>query len=67
LPGFIVAKALQEGRLLAVLAEFEPEAGAAHVVYPCHRQPNLAVRAFSDLLCATLGASDGAPIAASAL
>lgn len=60
LPGFIVAKAIQEGRLLAVLAEFEPEAGAAHVVYPCHRQPNVAVRALSDLLCATLGANDEA-------
>ena len=50
LPGFIVAQALQDGRLCALLAEFEPEAGAVHVVYPCHRQPNTVVRAFSDML-----------------
>jgi DNA-binding transcriptional LysR family regulator len=60
LPGFIVAKAIQDGRLLALLPAFEPEAGAAHVVYPCHRQPNAVVRAFSDVLCAALGAGDGA-------
>lgn len=59
LPGFIVDSAIAKGRLQAILTEFEPEAGAVHVVYPCHRQQNTVVRAFSDLLYEALNAESG--------
>ncbi len=59
LPGFIVSSAIAAGRLLPILADFEPEAGAVHVVYPCHRQQNTVVRAFSDLLYEALNHEAG--------
>lgn len=59
LPGFIVSSAIAAGQLLPILTDFEPEAGAVHVVYPCHRQQNTVVRAFSDLLYEALNAESG--------
>jgi DNA-binding transcriptional LysR family regulator len=55
LPEFLVAHALRDGRLRTVLDDFAPEPGAAHVVYPSHRQPSAAVKALADYLCLALG------------
>ena len=50
LPDFIVAAALADGRLVAVLEAFRPEGFSVYAVYPQHRQSSLLVRAFSDFL-----------------
>ena len=50
LPDFIVAAALADGRLVAVLQAFRPEGFIVHAVYPQHRKSSLLVSAFSDFL-----------------
>lgn len=50
LPGFIVAPALADGRLVSVLDDVRPAASTVYAVYPQHRQTSLLVRAFSDFL-----------------
>ncbi len=50
LPTFIVAEAIDSGRLVKVLEEYEPPAGGVFAVYPQHRQSSAAVRAFVDFL-----------------
>lgn len=55
LPEFVVGDAVRAGRLRTVLADFEPDPGAAHVVVPSHRQPSPAVKALADYLCMALG------------
>jgi DNA-binding transcriptional LysR family regulator len=57
LPDFIVADALADGRLLAVLDTFRPEGFTVYAVYPQHRQSSLLVRAFSDFLVERFGAA----------
>lgn len=55
LPEFLVGESVREGRLRVILEDAEPEPGAAHVVYPLHRQPSAAVKAMADFLCIALG------------
>ncbi len=55
LPEFLLHADVASGRLRTVLADFEPGPGAAHVVYPSHRQPSAAVKALADYLCLALG------------
>lgn len=53
LPTFIVGEALESGKLVSVLDEFRPPPAGVHTVYPTHRQPSLAVRAFADFMRST--------------
>ena len=50
LPTFIVGADIAAGRLRRVLDDCQASDGAAYVVYPRHRQPAPAVRAFADML-----------------
>lgn len=58
LPDFIVADALADGRLVAVLESFRPEGFTVYAVYPQHRQSSLLVRTFSDFLVERFGEAD---------
>lgn len=53
LPTFIVGQALEQGALVSVLDAFRPPAAGVYTVYPNHRQPSLAVRAFADFMRST--------------
>ena len=53
LPTFIVGDDIDNGRLVSVLDEYRPPAAGVHTVYPGHRQPSLAVRAFADFMRST--------------
>jgi DNA-binding transcriptional LysR family regulator len=53
LPTFIVGDAIRSGELVTVLDEFRPPTAGVHTVYPSHRQPSLAVRAFADFMRST--------------
>ncbi len=50
LPTFIVGDALSSGRLVTVVDDDRPPASGIHSMYPSHRQPSLAVRAFADFM-----------------
>jgi DNA-binding transcriptional LysR family regulator len=50
LPTFIVADALQDGRLVTVLEDFAPEALTLSAVYPQHRQSSRPVQALVEFL-----------------
>ncbi len=50
LPTFIVGDAIAQGRLVTVLDDYRPPVTGVHTVYPSHRQPSLAVRAFADFM-----------------
>lgn len=50
LPTFIVADALQDGRLVTVLEDFTPEALTLSAVYPQHRQSSRPVQALVEFL-----------------
>lgn len=50
LPTFIVAEALQDGRLVTVLEAFAPEALTLSAVYPQHRQSSRPVQALVEFL-----------------
>jgi DNA-binding transcriptional LysR family regulator len=50
LPTFIVAEAIAEGRLKAVLCDYRPAPTAVHVLYPHNRHLSTKVRAFVDFL-----------------
>lgn len=56
LPTFIVGDALADGRLVTVLDDFRPPIAGVHTVYPGHRQPSLAVRAFAEFMRSTFAA-----------
>lgn len=56
LPTFIVGDALADGRLVTVLDGFRPPIAGVHTVYPSHRQPSLAVRAFTEFMRGTFAA-----------
>ncbi|MGP1665398.1 MAG: LysR substrate-binding domain-containing protein [Rhodanobacter sp.] len=58
IPDFIVATALADSRLVAVLDAFRPEGFTVHAVYPQYRQSSLLVRAFSDFLVERFSAVD---------
>ena len=62
-PDFIVAADLRAGRLVRVLAAFEPPASVIHAVYPSRRHLSGKVRAFVDFL-AEASATSGLPPAA---
>lgn len=62
-PDFIVAADLRAGRLVRVLAAFEPPASAIHAVYPSRRHLSGKVRAFVDFLTEA-SATSGLPPAA---
>ncbi len=53
LPTFIVGDALAAGRLVTVLDDFRPPIAGVYTVYPGHRQPSLAVRAFAEFMRST--------------
>ena len=57
LPTFICGGALADGRLEAVLTEFEAEPQGIHVVYPHARHLSAKVRAFVDFMAGRFGAS----------
>lgn len=50
LPTFIVGQALQDGRLVRVLEDFEPEPLTLSAVYPQHRQGSRPVQALIEFL-----------------
>lgn len=50
LPTFIVGQALQEGRLVCVLENFQPEPLTLSAVYPQHRQSSRPVQALIEFL-----------------
>jgi len=50
LPTFIVGQALEEGRLVRVLEDFEPEPLTLSAVYPQHRQGSRPVQALIEFL-----------------
>ncbi|CAB3697566.1 HTH-type transcriptional regulator DmlR [Paraburkholderia sediminicola] len=50
LPDFIVAEAVQVGKLVAVLEEFLPAATTVYAVYPQHRQSSVGIRVFVEFL-----------------
>ncbi|HZF78302.1 MAG TPA: LysR substrate-binding domain-containing protein, partial [Rubrivivax sp.] len=52
------------GRLRRVLDDYQAPDGAAYVVYPRHRQPVPAVRAFADMLREQLSPDNVAEAAA---
>ena len=56
LPTFIVGDAIRSGALVTVLDEFRPPVLGVHTVYPSHRQPSLAVRAFADFMRSSFAA-----------
>ena len=62
-PDFIVAADLRAGRLVRVLADFEPPASVIHAVYPSRRHLSGKVRAFVDFLTEA-SAARGLPPAA---
>jgi DNA-binding transcriptional LysR family regulator len=51
-PDFIVAEDLAEGRLVALLPEYEPPAASIFAVYPSRRHLSAKVRVFVDFLAA---------------
>jgi DNA-binding transcriptional LysR family regulator len=51
-PDFIVAEDLAEGRLVALLPEYEPPAASIFAVYPSRRHLAAKVRVFVDFLAA---------------
>ncbi len=53
LPTFIVGAALHDGRLVTVLDSYRPPISGVYVIYPGHRQPSLAVRAFTEFMRST--------------
>jgi DNA-binding transcriptional LysR family regulator len=53
LPTFIVGDAIEQGQLVSVLNDYRPAVAGVHTVYPAHRQPSLAVRAFADFMRST--------------
>lgn len=53
LPTFIVGDALRDGSLVSVLDRFRPPLAGVYTVFPSHRQPSLAVRAFTDFMRST--------------
>ncbi|MFM0734665.1 LysR family transcriptional regulator [Paraburkholderia sediminicola] len=55
LPDFIVADAVRDGFLVAVLEEFLPAAATVYAVYPQHRQSSATVRGFVEFLRRGLG------------
>ncbi len=63
-PDFIVAADLRSGRLVRVLATFEPPASPIHAVYPSRRHLSGKVRAFVDFLAEASAASGLPPAAA---
>ena len=65
-PDFIVDADLRAGRLVRVLAGFEPPASVIHAVYPSRRHLSGKVRAFVDFL-AEASAARGLPPAATLL
>jgi DNA-binding transcriptional LysR family regulator len=52
LPVFIVGKELEEGRLVAVMADYEPPPVAVYALYPPSRYLSAKVRVFLDFLVA---------------
>lgn len=54
-PDFLVADAIEDGRLARVLAGFEPMRGDIWAVYPSHRHLSLKVRLFVDHIRAWFG------------
>ena len=50
LPNFIVAQALQDGRLVTLLEDFAPESLTLSAVYPQHRQSSRPVQALIEFL-----------------
>lgn len=50
LPNFIAGQAIQTGKLVTVLDEFQPPALNVYAVYPQHRQRSLLIRILSDYL-----------------
>jgi DNA-binding transcriptional LysR family regulator len=55
LPTFIVAEAIAEGRLKAILCDYRPLPTAVHAVYPHNRHLSTKVRAFVDFLAERFG------------
>lgn len=53
LPTFIVGDAIENGTLISILDEYRPPLAGVYTVYPGHRQPSLAVRAFADFMRGT--------------
>lgn len=51
-PDFIVAEDLAEGRLVALLPDYEPPAASIYAVYPSRRHLSAKVRVFVDFLSA---------------
>lgn len=62
LPEFITGPALNDGRLVPVLAAFAPPAGAVYAVHPAHRQRSATVRALSDHLAVCFSDPASSPI-----
>jgi DNA-binding transcriptional LysR family regulator len=55
LPTFVVHRALNEGRLVPILSDWELEQAGIYLVYPPGRQSTRRVRVFSDFIAGQLG------------